>query len=59
MNLNSGKKLFIHKHAHHFMNFEVSPKSSLIKEYVCRSPDSTSIASTSIAAMRDAKLQSI
>jgi hypothetical protein len=34
------EKTFIHKHAHHIMNFEVMPESSLIGKYVCRSPDS-------------------
>ena len=29
-------KIFIHKHAHHIMNFEIPPESSLIKKYVCR-----------------------
>ena len=30
------------------MNFEVKPESSLIKKQVCRSPDSTSMTSTSL-----------
>ena len=36
-----GEKIFIHKHTHHIMNFEVPPESSFIKRYVWRSPDST------------------
>jgi hypothetical protein len=52
------EKIFIHKHAHH-MNFEVPPESSLIKQYVCRSPDSTSMAPISIITMYDAIVQSI
>jgi hypothetical protein len=51
------EKMFIYKHAHHIMNFEVSPESSLIKNYVCRPPDSASMSSTSIATMCDATLQ--
>ena len=53
------EKIFIHKHAHHIMNFEIPPESSLIKKYVCRPPDSASIAPTSNATMRDVTLQSI
>ena len=53
------EKIFIHKHAHHIMNFEIQPESSLIKKYVCRSPDSASIAPTSNATIRDVTLQSI
>ena len=34
------EKIFIHKHAHHIINFEVPPESSLIKKYICRTPDS-------------------
>ena len=41
------EKIFTHKHVHHIMNFEDLPESSLIKKYVCRSPDSTSMAPTS------------
>ena len=41
-----------------FMNFEVLPESSLIKKYVCRSPDSASMAPISIS-IHDAKLQLI
>ena len=48
-----------HKHAHHIMNFEIPPESSLIKKYVCRPPDRASIAPTSNATMRDVTLQSI
>ena len=47
------------QHTHHIMNFEVPPDSFLIKKYECRSPDSTSIASTSIATMYDTTLQLI
>jgi GIY-YIG catalytic domain. len=53
------EKTFIHKHAHHIMNFEVLPVSSLIRKYICRPPDSASMASTSIATMRDTTLKSI
>ena len=53
------EKIFIYKHAHHIMNFEIPPESSLIKKYVCRSPDSASIAPTSKTTMRDVTLQSI
>ena len=53
------EKIFIHKHAHHIMNFEIPPESSLIKKYVSRPPDSSSIAPTSNTAMRDVTLQSI
>ena len=28
------EKIFIHKHAHHIMNFEVLPVSSLIRKYI-------------------------
>ena len=52
------EKIFIHKHAHR-IDFEVLPESSLIKQYVCRSPDSTLMALISIATMHDATLQSI
>ena len=38
---------------------EIPPESSLIKKYVCRLPDSSSIAPTSNATMRDVTLQSI
>ena len=38
------EKIFFHKYAHHIMNFEVPPESSLIKKYVCTSPDSASMA---------------
>jgi hypothetical protein len=47
-----GKKC-IHKHAHHIMNFEVSPVSLLIRQYICRSPDSALMAPTSIATTQD------
>jgi hypothetical protein len=50
------EKIFFHKHAHHIMNFEVLPESSLIKKYVNRSPDS---ASNNIATMHDTILQLI
>ena len=30
------EKIFIHKHAHHIMNFEVPLVSSLIRKYICR-----------------------
>ena len=53
------EKIFIHKHAHYMMNFEIPPESSLIKKYVCRPPDSASIEPTSNATMRDVTLQSI
>ena len=53
------EKIFIHKHAHHIMNFEIPPESYLIKKYVCRPPDSASIAPTSSGTMRDVTLQSI
>ena len=43
----------------HIMNFEIPPESSLIKKYVCRPPDSASIAPTSNATMRDVTFQSI
>ena len=45
--------------AHHIMNFEVLPESSLMKKYVCRPPDSASMAPISITTMLDATLQSI
>jgi hypothetical protein len=45
--------LFIHKHAHHIMNFEVLPESSLIKKYMYRPSDSTLIASTNITPTHD------
>ena len=35
------KNIFIHKHAHHIMNYEVPPENSLIKKYICRSPHGT------------------
>ena len=35
------------------MNFKVPPESSLIKRYVCRSPDSASMAPTSSATTQD------
>ena len=47
------EKIFIHKYTHLSMNFEVSPESSLIKNSVCRSPDSALMAPTSIATMPD------
>ena len=47
------EKIFIHKHSHHIMNFEVRPVSSLIKKYVCRPPDSASMAPTNIATTQD------
>ena len=50
------EKIFIYKHAYHIMSFEVLPESSLIKKYVCRSPDSALMAPISIATMCDAKL---
>jgi hypothetical protein len=53
------EKIFILKHVYHIMNFEVPPESSLIKNYVCRPPDSASMAQTSIVTMHDATLQSI
>ena len=53
------EKIFIRKHAHHIMNFEVLPKSSLIKKYICRPPDSALMASTCITTMHDLTLQSI
>ena len=53
------EKIFIHKHAHHIMNFEIPPESSLIKKYVYRSPDRASMAPINIATMHDATLQSI
>ena len=53
------EKSFIHKHALHIMNFEVTPESSLIKKYVHRPPDSASMAPISIATMQDATLQLI
>ena len=56
---NNPGKIFIHKLAHHIMNFKVPPESSLIKKYVCRSPDSATKAPTSSATMRDTTLQSI
>ena len=40
-------------------NFEVLPESSLIGKYVYRPPDSASMASTSIATMRDITLHFI
>ena len=52
-------EIFIHEHEHHIMNFEVLPESSPIKKYVCRPPDSASIAPTSNATMCDVTLQSI
>ena len=42
------EKIFIYKHAHHIMNFEVLSKNSLITKYVYRSPDRVSIAPTNI-----------
>jgi hypothetical protein len=47
------EKIFIHKHAHHIMNFEVSPISSLIRKYIFRPPDSASMAPTSSATTQD------
>jgi hypothetical protein len=47
------EKIFIHKHKHHIMNFKVPPVSSLIKKYVCRPPDSASMAPINIATMQD------
>ena len=37
------EKIFIHKHAHHIMNFEVLPVNSFIKKYIWRPPDSASM----------------
>ena len=39
--------------AYHIMNFEVPPVSSLIKKYICRPPDSASMAPIRIATMQD------
>ena len=50
------EKIFIHKHAHHIMNFKVPPVSSLIKKYICRPPDSASMAPISIATMQDTSI---
>ena len=47
------EKIFIHKHAHHIMNFEVPPVSSLIRKYIFRLPDSALMAPISIATMQD------
>ena len=47
------ENIFIHKYAHHIMNFEVPPESSLFKKYVCRSPDSASMAPINIATTQD------
>jgi len=47
----TSEKINMHIHAHHIMNFEVSPVSSLIKKYICRPPDSESMAPISIATM--------
>ena len=47
------EKIFIHKHAHHIMNFEVPPESSLFKKYVYRPTDSASMAPISIATTQD------
>ena len=46
------EKIFIHKHAHHIMNSEVPPVSSLIEKYICRPQDSASMAPISIATMQ-------
>ena len=51
--------MFIYKHTHHIMNFEVLPESSVIKKYICIPPDSALMASTSITTMRDTTLQLI
>ena len=54
------EETFVHKHAHHIMNFEITPKSSFIKKYVYRSPDSALMVPISITTMQDATtLQSI
>jgi hypothetical protein len=53
------EKIFIHKHAHHIMNFEVPPESFIIKKYVCRPPDSALMPLNSIATTYDTTLQSI
>ena len=45
------EKIFIHKHTHNIMNFEILPESSFIKKYVWRPPDSSLMASTSIATI--------
>ena len=42
------ENIHIYKDAHHIMNFEAPPESSLITKYVYRPPDSTSIAPTNI-----------
>jgi hypothetical protein len=47
------ERIFIHKHTHHIMNFEVPPVSSLIKKYICRPPDSASMAPINIATMQN------
>ena len=47
------EKIFIHKHAHHIMNFEVPPVSSLIKKYICRPPVSASMAPISTVTTQD------
>ena len=51
-------KIFIHKHAYHITIVKVSPQSSLLKKYICRS-NSISMAPINIATMHDATLQSI
>ena len=53
MNKLSGKKKNVS------INTQITPESSLIKKYVCKSPDSASMAPTSIAAMGDTTLQLI
>ena len=47
------EKIFIYKHAHHIMNFEVPHDSSLIAKYACRSSENASMSSTSIATTCD------
>jgi hypothetical protein len=47
------EKIFTHRHAHHIMNYEVLPVTSLIKKYMCRPPDSALMAPISIATMQD------
>ena len=53
------EKIFIHKHTHHIMNFEVPPVSLLIKKNIWSPADSASMAPISIATMHDTTLQSI
>jgi hypothetical protein len=42
------KKIFIYKHAHHIMKFEVLLESSHIIKYMYRPPDSVSVAPINI-----------